>query len=70
MEGNGIELNLRYPDIFRPAAISGPVLAVGVLAQFLINRGKGKNLIRYGLWAASLVIWFGLSFFSIIHAVS
>jgi hypothetical protein len=52
------------------AAIGGPVLALGVLAQFLINRSKGKNVLRYGLWAVSLVIWFGLSFFSIIHAVS
>ncbi len=52
------------------AAIGGPVLLVGALAQILFNRGPGRRLIRYGLWSGSLLFWFSLSFFSLRHAMS
>ena len=50
--------------------IGGPVLLLGALAQVLIHRGKGNNVLRYFIWAVSLFTWFGLSFFSLMHAMS
>lgn len=52
------------------AMIGGPVLLLGALAQVLIHRGKGNNVLRYFIWAVSLFTWFGLSFFSLMHAMS